>query len=251
MRVLIFDTETISLNKPFCYDIGYIIVETKTKKILVKRNYIVSQVWYNLPLFATAYYSEKRPIYIGKLRNRSLQLKPYGVIMRKIEHDIKRFNVTAAYAYNSKFDEKVFQFNCDWYKNINPLETLPIYDIRGYVHANIINEEDFIKFCDDNEYYTEYGNYSTTAETVYRYLKQNTNFIEDHTALSDSLIEFEILQYCIEKYGLKWNYEYKTKMTISRPHDKIYTVVKNGREIFEIVCGDIKLDKAKKQIIVC
>lgn len=192
MNIVVFDTETTSLNKPFCYNIGYTILDADTEAHLVAKDFVVEQVWHNLPLFSTAYYAEKRPIYVLAMRSRKTTMKKFGYICQEMMRDFAKFNVQCAYAYNSSFDEKVFDFNCDWFKCNNPFDTIPIHDIRGNVH-NFIVDADYQKFCVDHEYFTESGCYSSTAETVYRYLKNDTEWNEDHTALNDSLIEAEIL----------------------------------------------------------
>ena len=56
MNILVFDTETIDVEHPFCYNVGYVVVNTKTKEKLLKRDYVVEQVWGNKMLFSTAYY---------------------------------------------------------------------------------------------------------------------------------------------------------------------------------------------------
>lgn len=214
MNIVIFDTETTSIDKPFAYNIGYCIVDTDTGNTLVERDYVVSQIWYNMALFSTAYYAEKRPIYVEAMRRRMVILDKFGYICRQMRNDFKRYEVVGAYAYNSPFDERVFGFNCDWFKCINPFDETPIYDIRGYVH-NFLVDEDYKKFCDDNGYYTVAGNYSTTAEIVYRFITKNTSFIEAHTALADSRIEAQILMECIKR-GATYGKEYPVKNSIER-----------------------------------
>ena len=54
MNILIFDTETTSLEKPFCYNIGYTIFNTDAAEIELKKDYVVEQVWHNPMLFTTA-----------------------------------------------------------------------------------------------------------------------------------------------------------------------------------------------------
>ena len=54
MNVVVFDTETVNLEKPFCYNIGYTILNVDNGKTLAKRDYVVEQVWHNLPLFESA-----------------------------------------------------------------------------------------------------------------------------------------------------------------------------------------------------
>ena len=54
MKICVFDTETTSLDKPFCYNIGYVIIDSESWATLCRRSYVVEQVWHNLPLFSSA-----------------------------------------------------------------------------------------------------------------------------------------------------------------------------------------------------
>ena len=191
MNYVIFDTETTSLNSPFCYNIGYVIIN-ELGETLLEKEYIVEQIWHNIPLFSTSYYAEKRPIYVQAMRQHKIKMDKFGYICQAMKRDFKKFHVAGAYAYNSNFDEKVFDFNCDWFKCINPFEEIHIMDIRGNVHEFLFNE-DYKRFCNNNQFYTDSGCYSSTAEIVYRYITNKLDFIEAHTALSDSLIEKDIL----------------------------------------------------------
>lgn len=246
MNIVVFDTETTSVNKPFCYNIGYNIVEVETGKSLLKRDYVVEQVWHNTMLFATAYYAEKRPKYVKAMRPRKTLMKKYGYICHKMIKDFIDYEVVGAYAYNSPFDDGVFTFNSDWYKCVNPFDNMPIFDIRGYAHQFIVNE-DFKKFCEDNGYFTESGNYSTTAETVYRYITGNTDFIEDHTALSDSEIETDILLHCIRN-GAEVNTAYEVKRSIERKIEKTLTLKDREGESHEFPYKTIRINKEKTKI---
>ena len=227
MNIIVFDTETTSLEKPFVYNIGYTITDTETGANLVEKDFVIEQIWHNLPLFSSAYYADKRPLYVNRMRAKKVQLKKFGSITKDMIRDIENFNISGAYAYNSPFDEKVFNFNCDWFKCINPFETLPIFDIRGYVHKTIAFTDEFQKFCEANEFFTDSGNYSTTAETLFRYISQNTDFVEEHTALSDSRIEAEILKMCVEM-GAEYGTEYKVYRSVPRKTEKELNVYING-----------------------
>ena len=61
-KICVFDTETTSLDKPFCYNIGYVIADPETDEILLRRDFVVEQIWHNQPLFQTAYYAAQRPL---------------------------------------------------------------------------------------------------------------------------------------------------------------------------------------------
>lgn len=191
MNICIFDTETTSTDKPFCYNVGYMIMNDEGE-VLVEKEFVVEQIWHNLALFSTAYFAEKRPIYVASMRARKVTLKKFGYICQEMIRDFNRYEVACAYAYHSPFDERVFNFNCDWFKCNNPFDTIPIYDIRGNVHHYIVDYL-YKDFCIKNGYLTEAGCYSSTAETVYRYLTNDTEWNEEHTALADSRIEAAIL----------------------------------------------------------
>lgn len=262
MNIMIFDTETTSLDKPFAYNIGYIIYDTEKKAILTERDFVIEQVWYNLPLFNSAYYAEKRQLYVKKLRGRQAEMKKYGHAMRAILADIKRFEVVSGYAYNSSFDERVFAFNSNWYGCMNPIETLPIFDIRGYVHREIAFTEEYQEFCDEHELYTEAGNYSTSAETVFRFLLDDPDFVEEHTALEDSRIELEILLHCVEEgvaydpelqvmfETTSFNQEYKTYSSIPRNFDKYLEIIDSDTKevLFDTYYKNMTINKGRTVI---
>ena len=244
MKIVVFDTETTSIEKPFIYNIGFTIYDTDNKTTLYKGDFVVEQVWHNRELFTTAYYSDKRDLYISRMRGKSVELDKLGHITSKMRRLFEFYNVECGFAYNSPFDDRVFTFNCDWFKIINPFDTIPIYDIRGYVHKFIAFKKDFQDFCETNQYFTESGNYSTTAETVYRYITQNTAFIEEHTALADSEIELEILLYCIG-LGAEWGKDYKVYKSIPRDIDKTLEIKDIDNNIVSLPYNQITIRKEK------
>lgn len=55
----------------------------------------------------------------------------------------------------------------------------------------------YAKFCRENEMYSRSGKtLSTSAETVYAYFTDNADYEEEHTALSDAMIEMVIFLRC-------------------------------------------------------
>ena len=245
MNIVVFDTETTSIEKPFTYNIGYCIIDTDTGNILVERDFVVEQIWKNIPLFSTAYYAEKRPIYVEAMRKREAVLQKFGYVCRTMRSDFKRFNVQGAYAYNSPFDDRVFEFNCGWFKCINPFDTIPIFDIRGYVHSFMV-DNNYMAFCDKHGYYTERGNYSSTAETVYRYMT-DSDFVEEHTALSDSKIEAEILLECLKR-GAQLNQNYPVKMSIERNITRTLEVQDTAKNVHKFDYQKMAISKDRSKI---
>lgn len=227
MYTMIFDTETTDLNKCFCYNIGYVILDTDTNETVLTEDYVVEQIWHNLPLFETAYYSNKREQYVKDMKARKVLMKKFGYITQRMCRLIEEFDIQYAYAYNSSFDERVFNFNCEWFKCINPFDNVEIIDIRGLVHQTIAKSSLYQSFCEHYELFTDSGNYSTTAENIYRFILDDISFEECHTALADSVIETEILKYCVDECKCEYGKHYKTVQSI--PRNCIYTL--------DIICG--------------
>ena len=246
MNIVVFDTETISLEKPFCYNIGYTIVNTESREKLVKRDYVVEQVWHNPMLFITAYYADKRDIYVKAMRSRKTFMAKYGYICQAMIRDFIKYEVAGAYAFNSPFDDKVFAYNSEWFRCNNPFDNIPIFDIRGYVRQFMV-DDNFKAFCEEHGYFTDSGNYSTTAEVMYRYLTGNTEFIEDHTALSDSEIEADILLECFKR-GAEINTAYGVKRSIKREVEKFLTVNTRAGEVYRFPYTSIRINKDKTDI---
>lgn len=226
MTHLIIDTETTGLDKPFCYDIGYMIIEDDGTVIL-RKHYIIEQIWHNLALFESAYYKEKRPLYIQLMRQHKATMDKYGYVMRNLYRDIKQNNVIDVYAYNSNFDDKVISFNCDWFKCNNPLESLPVYDIWGYASRYITYTDEYKAFCEKNEFFTDTGNYKASAEIVYRYISSNNDFVEAHMGLYDVEIETQILLHAIAM-GAQFGEDNKAVKILKRINKHPYTIKVNG-----------------------
>ncbi len=60
--------KNIAITKPLIYDLGWKIMD-KNGNIYNRVNYLVSEVFSVPSVFDTAYYREKRPIYLEKMRN--------------------------------------------------------------------------------------------------------------------------------------------------------------------------------------
>lgn len=229
---LIIDTETTGLTKPFCYDVGYKIIDDNGQQIL-RKHFVVEQIWHNLPLFESAYYKEKRQQYVQLMRKHEAIMDKWGYIMRTLHRDIKQNNVIDAYAYNSDFDDGVFTFNCDWFKCNNPLENIPIYDIWGYACRYITYKPEYKLFCEMNELFTDTGNYKQSAEAVYRFIVGDNDFIEEHMGVYDVDIETEILLYCITECGGDYGQNLKAIKTLPRKVNHPYTIKINGNIIYQ------------------
>jgi len=189
---IILDTETISLQKPFVYDIGFIIVD-ENFQTLESRHFIIQQVYDNKELFATAYYSVKKPRYAKLLRLKRAEKIHYGRALQKIKFLMKKYEVNEIYAYNSSFDKRSLEFTTNFYKVQNVFENKEFIDIKKLA-KDLHNQIDYLLFTETYNKRTPTGRPSKTAETTYQFIINDPNFIEDHMGLQDCEIELEILR---------------------------------------------------------
>ena len=194
--ILVLDTETINLEKQFVYDLGYTIADGDGN-VVMKKSYVISQVYNNKELFATGYYANKLPLYEQRLASGYSKKVGWGHAMRYLANDIKKYGVREIYAYNSRFDAKAFAFMCSWFNVSNPLGATEVLDIMDFI-VPIVATKEYKEFCRLNGYMTKHKKPQPQkkAETVIRFLRQDTDFVEEHTGLEDSLIELEILMSC-------------------------------------------------------
>lgn len=206
MNILLIDVEATP-NK-LIYDIGLIVAkldDDETFTIQEKHQYLITEVFDNRELFDTAFYSKKRPKYYGLIRSatrKGITLKmPLKEALAKIRKLKRDYDITKVVAYNSDYDVSAFDKTCDYYHKANPIaemEEVCIYALSGmYIHST----EDYRKWCEDNNFITTGGYYNTNAETTFRFILGDIEFVEEHTGLSDCLIELDILNYILLNGG--------------------------------------------------
>jgi hypothetical protein len=201
MKIIVLDTETLGLQNPTIYELGFIIYDTETTTIIKERDYLIKQVYDNLDLFNTAYYSSKRPIYEEMLVSKLIKRVYWGYALNMLLKDIEKYNVSEIYAYNSRFDKNAINHTIQALNGAKGFES-DILDIMNYIQP-IVSTQDYQDFCESNGYMTKHKTPrpQKKAETLYRYLTNNTDFIEDHMALLDSQIELTILMTALAMLG--------------------------------------------------
>ena len=64
---------------------------------------------------------------------------------------------------------------------------------------------------------TEKGNIITNAECAFRYIQNDFEFVESHTALEDAQIESILLEYCLnKKKRLPFNFSGRTWQLVNK-----------------------------------
>ena len=119
------------------------------------------------------------------------------------------------------------------------------------MHQFVAETSSYQNYCEEHQLFTDSGNYSTTAEALFRYITDNADFEEAHTALADSVIETNILFFCLAS-GAVLGQHYKTKQSIRR--NCIYTLDVidgfTGEILLSAPYQRIKINKGKTQIVL-
>lgn len=191
---LIVDTEAISVSLPYIYDIGYVVVSTDLD-IIAYGHFVLDQIYYNKMLFETAYYKNKRPQYVSRLKGRKAKMKKVGHAMRTLSAIMKEYNIKNVFAYNCKFDRGAFEKTCEYFKCHNPFEKKRWLDIQSLANHSIHKTEEYHEFCKQNKYITPKGYLRTNVEKTYEFITGKP-FKESHIGIDDCLAELEILRQC-------------------------------------------------------
>ena len=229
------EKQRIAIAKPLVYDLGYVIIDRNGNK-KISRNFLIQETFFVPNIFNTAYYKTKRPMYIEKLQKGEIEVATWNQAITTLINDLESVDIVCA--YNATFDfKKAIPFTeryikalySDYYnqweqeqymkclaivkgndkskneKFLNPTFELrnreyPLIDLWGLACERLINTKSYKDFCFKNKLFTNSGTYfKTSAESVFQYVTGNIDFVEEHTALTDAVIESEILVRCLRK----------------------------------------------------
>lgn len=234
------ERKNVAIAKPLIYDLGWKIVD-KLGIVYNRENYLITEIFSVPQIFDTAYYKDKRPIYLEKLRKGEIILTNWETAMTAFLADLEI--VESVGAYNSMFDfKKAVPFtelyisklysadyhnwlewqenSCKWIAEGNKVEsqqnfeesifrfrgkTYPLFDLWGLTCEHILNCDEYKQMCIDQKWETASGKYfKTSAETAFRFFSGDTDFIECHTAIDDVDIETQLFAEIVKRTKNKW-----------------------------------------------
>lgn len=208
MNIMVIDTETAPERKgleqneladnSLVYDFGFCVLDSKTGIVSARGSFVVSDTFNNSNLMNSAYYANKLPQYregIGFDDNAQWKMVSFEALYHYVRSVVKAYNVKAYAAFNLKFDRTVLNHTTKVYSNGFARYFFPYglkeIDIWDYASC-ITGTKKYVRYCIEHSFMTDKGNPKTSAEVVYRYIKNHNDFIEAHTALNDAEIESEI-----------------------------------------------------------
>ena len=102
--IMVVDVETAGgLDNPLVYDIGYAITD-KRGNIYETRSFIIEEIFYNKPLMASAYYSEKIPKYLKDISEGTRTVVSFLEMRNDFIALAEKYNIKTLSAYNLMFD---------------------------------------------------------------------------------------------------------------------------------------------------
>ena len=215
-RYLMFiDTETIgTLNvkeSVLPFEIGMKVLDTETNKVVKEKSYLVRKFFNNKYIMLSTFSATKYPDYFEKLDNdKRYKTMSVNDISKDIEKTISRYSIKIMVAHNGNFDKtamaRLFEdFGVDNpFENIDLLDTMELSKVITFSkdYANYcIENKDRLNSVKDSCFITNSGRVRTTAQAIYCYLSNNSQFEEAHTGLEDIDIEIEIFKKSMEMLG--------------------------------------------------
>lgn len=203
---LTLDTETAGTqDEPIVYDLGG-CVHDRHGNIVERFSFVITEVFSDKNLMATAYYCDKIPMYL-KGMNKEWDPVHWYEARKYIFNLLDKYNIKYVCAYNARFDSKALNNTMKYithgkYKYYFHYNQVVWLDTMKAVNQVIATQKKYGKYCVNNGYMTNHKTPrpQVKAEVVYRYLIDDNSFIESHTALSDSEIEAFILSECFRKH---------------------------------------------------
>lgn len=199
--LLVIDTETCnSVEEPLPYDIGYAICD-RQGNIYLKRSFVVAEIFLDMKdVMQSAYYANKIPMYWEDIKSGKREIRTFRTIRNIVHEDMKAYNVKKVGAYNMGFDRKALNnltryVTKSFYRWFFPFGT-EYFCIWHMACQTILNTKSYIDFAEKNGLVSEKDNILTSAESTYKFLTKEVNFIESHTGLEDVEIETEIMAKC-------------------------------------------------------
>lgn len=212
MNVAIVDTETTKSG--MVYDFGAAIMNAATGEIIDTMNVIVEETFNDVSLMTTSYYANKIPAYLEAINAGALEVLGFSDCFKRFGALLESYNVRSVWAYNMAFDFKalnrtVAELSNGFVTSFFPA-SVKCYDLMSSAINLIGNTRRYQKWAIEHNYVTPTGRARATAETMFRFIADDDSFIEEHTALSDAVVEADILAHLVAKkagykrHGEKW-----------------------------------------------
>lgn len=209
MKILVLDTETVSETEQFggenyIFDLGYVVWDTEKRAVIEKHQKLIKEVYNNPDLMKNYVFGQDRlkEAYLDK----DIPQETCAEAFKELAEVIKQNNIEKIAAYNNRFDidsiaTTIRKYGSDF--NLNKVQWLDLYHMACQALAG---NESYVSFCLEHERVSAKGNINSNAESVFAFITNKGDYVEEHTALEDAIIEAQICQWILdweEKRGIK------------------------------------------------
>lgn len=204
---LVLDVETANgLDDPLVYDIGGCVCD-KQGRIYTSFSFTIRDIFvYERELMRTAYYSDKIPSYIAEHQQGTRKMVSFYEARKHILELMRAYNITDVCAYNAHFDRNALNTTQRWLTKSKQRYFFPygtnFICIWNMACQTLCQRKTYKQFCEQHNFTSNRKgepnakNYSTSAETVYKYLILDPLYKEEHKGLDDVMIETYIFARC-------------------------------------------------------
>lgn len=258
--------QKVSIAKPLIYDLGWKIIDRKLN-VYAQHSILIQETFFVPAVFNTAYYREKRPQYMEKYEAEEIVAMTWNEAIKLLQEELQYTKYCTA--YNAMFDfKKAIPFTESYISHLysanyqswednqrkicnyiaqggkveNPADfdnmnfrlrgtDYPMLDIWGLACNKLINEDKYKANCVKTGQVSRSGLYfKTSAESTFRFLLHDNDFVESHTAFEDVEIECEILIKAVKKGKLEEGIQYFPFRELGTTFDYIFDRKrKNGK----------------------
>lgn len=202
---ILLDTETANgLDYPMNYNTAWSVID-QHGNVYEDFNFINKDIFFGCPeLMQSAYYAHKIPQYLEQIERGEIKVASWYEIRDAFRKCCEKYHVKAVIAHNARFDYRSCTMTqryetCSKYRYFFP-NGVEIWDTLAMARDVIAPMPTYRKWCEVNGYVLKNGQPRLTAEILYRFIIKDNEFVEEHKAMEDVVIEREIFWYCIRKH---------------------------------------------------
>lgn len=213
--IMFIDVETIGSlyvsESVLPFEIGMKVVDIENMKIIKEKSYLVRKFFNNRYIMLSTFSATKYPEYLKKVdTDKRYKLMSVNDISKDIEKIAQRYNIKVMTAHNGNFDKTAMARLFDDFGVDNPFENIDLLDTLELSKV-ITFSKDYANYCiahkdrlndmKESCFITNSGRVRVTAQAIYCYITNNSQFQEAHTGLEDIDIEIEIFKKSLELLG--------------------------------------------------
>ena len=199
------DTETIGLDEPLVYDVGFAVID-REGNVYESYSYVVQEIFYGMPeKMKSAYYACKIPEYYSDIERGTRKVGRFFFIQGVINQLLIKYQIKAVIAHNMRFDYNALNYTARYIsggirKYFFPYGT-DIWCTLAMARSIMYKKPVYKQWCIEHEFIQQKNKQPRmTAEILYRFISGIEDFEERHTGIEDVMIEAQIFAYLVRQH---------------------------------------------------